>query len=115
MVDYGYFRSREETDITGTVLAVGGDQKITSAEIRDTVLDRDTEHLDHHGQVNFGDLVAAGINKTHVATVTLEIPVKCEPGSDCIRIRIIMALNRDVAKLRQIRQFHVENCSLPPK
>ena len=61
------------------------------------------------------DLVAAGINKTHVATVTLEIPVKCEPGSDRIRIRIIMALNRDVAKLRQIRQFHVENCSLPPK
>ena len=90
-------------------------KEMEESEVRNAVLDRDPEHFDHHGQVNFGDLVAAGINKTHVATVTLEIPVKCEPGSDRIRIRIIMALNRDVAKLRQIRQFHVENCSLPPK
>ena len=61
---------------TGTVLAVGGDQKITSAEVRYTVFDRDTEHLDHHGEINFGDLCASAIDQTDIAAVALEIPVE---------------------------------------
>ena len=113
MVDYGYFRSREETDITGTVLAVGGDQKITSAEIRDTVLDRDTEHLDHHGEINFGDLGASAVDQTDIAAMALEIPVEGKSGRDRIRIRVIMTLDGDVFILRQIRQFHEKEKLLP--
>ena len=115
VVDDGNLRGGEETDVSGTILAVSGDKKIAGTEIGNAVLDRDPEHFDHHGEVNFSDLVTAGVDQTHIASMTLKVPVKCESGSYSIWIRIIMTLYCDVPKLRQIRQFHVENCSLPPK
>ena len=76
VVDDRDLRGREETHITGTVLAVGGDEKIAGTEIGNTVFDRDTEHLDHHGEIDLRDLRAAAVNQTHVTAMALEIAIK---------------------------------------
>jgi hypothetical protein len=113
VVDYGYFRSREEAYITGTVLTVSSDQKITCTEVRYTVFDRDTEHLDHHGEIYFSDFGAAAVNQADITPVALKVPVKGKTGSDRIRIRVIVTLDGDVFVLRQIRQFHEKEKLLP--
>ena len=58
--------------------------------------------VDHQRQVAFFHPVLAAVNKTGFLTRFGEIPPKCIAGSQCVGIRIIVALNYHVVVIAQI-------------
>ena len=94
------------SDVSFAVDAVTGNQELGLLIKIFNILDRDLQHLDHELEVGLRDYEIAGIDESDILPHRLQIAVDTERRCDRISVRVVVTLNYNVVKLKQIGQFH---------
>ena len=108
MIDHCDLLCRDYGHIAGTVLTVHCDQKSVHRLLSGMrqIFQRNSKLFHHQRQVCLSHFVFPGIQQSHIFSLITEKTIQSKPGRYRIRIRIVMALDRDPVISQQFLQHH---------